>query len=282
LKTKIVGILVCMLLIATMAIPTVAINRKTNNQQTSTDADVPEWEVGDSWTYELHYFQNGDMNESYSFEVIGDITYEVMEDTGDTYVLEGTTGEFDLVINIGRLVLKPTRFMTIGTELEIQKSDLALVQWHQFTKGLYLPWVGPIPLPVPVQVEAVSTTTFDPSWIIIPFPLYDGKTGTLDAVEFTDTGKTALYWGLITIYDGENTWGWSGLDYTCYEEQVTVPAGIYTAYNVSAEYPDYDCIRSYYVEEVGNSVKQLIHIQFSNHVTYYYMAMELKSTTYTP
>lgn len=291
MKNKIVEVIICMLLIAIMAIP---ISALTNVDQTKTfnienvkktqaiDADVPTWEVGDSWTYEMYFFENGDENESYSYEVICDITYEVIDDTGDTYTLEGTSDNLDFKLNIGSIILKPTRFLKLGTEIEVQKSDLALVQWYQYAKGVFLPRLGPIPIPLPIQVDAALTTTFDPYWCIMPFPLYDGKNGTLASVNLTDAGKTKLYWGLITIYEGENTWGIHGLNYTCNEEQVTVPAGTYTTYNVSAEYPDYDWFRSYYAEEIGNSVKQFIHISFGNHVTYYHMELDLKSTTYTP
>ncbi len=283
MKKKIIGIFVCTLLIATMAIPISAMDREyiLNFKPISKDADVPVWEVGDTWTYEMYYFQNGNLNESYSFEVVGDIIYEVVEDTGDTYKLEGSSaGDFNLKMNVGNMVLKPTMFLNIGTEIEIRKSDLALVKWHQFAKGIFLPRLGPIPIPLPVQVHATHTTTFDPAWSIMPFPLYDGKNGTLDPVDFIEEGKTTLYWGLIKIYDGESSWGFSsGLDYTCMEEQVTVPAGNFTAYNVSTEHGSF---RSHYAEEVGNSVKQLIHINFSNEVTYYHMELDLKSTTYTP
>ena len=77
----------------------------------------------------------------------------------------------------------------------------------------------------------------------MPFPLSDGKTGTLDGVEFTDIGKTALYWGLLPIYDGEKSWDLPGLNYTCNEEQVTVPSGTYAAYNVSAESPLFSIVK---------------------------------------
>ena len=284
MKLKLVGMLVCMLLIATMAIPISALNKEydPNPPPISNDADVPVWEVGDSWTYEMYFFQNGDENESYSFELSGVVTFEVIDDAGDTYIVSGSTDDFEFVIHIGSIVLKPTRFMDLGMELKLRKSDLAFESWHQYTKGIYLPWLGPIPLPIPIQLEADQKTTLEPSWSIMPFPLSDGKTGTLDGVEFTDIGKTALYWGLLPIYDGEKSWDLPGLNYTCNEEQVTVPSGTYAAYNVSAEYEDYENFISYYVEEIGNSVKELVHISFENHITYWHMELELISTTYEP
>jgi hypothetical protein len=284
MNRKIVGIFVSTLLFASLAIP-ISAQMIENEQPTipiSKDADVPTWNLGDSWTYEMYYMQNGDLNESYSFEVICDITYEVVDDSGDTYKLEGTAADLDFSLFIGDKVLKPTRFISIGTEMELKKSDLSLVKWNQYAKGIFLPRLGPIPLPIPIQVHAESTTTFGPSWNLMPFPLYDGKSGDIGPIDFTDSGKTTLYWGLIKIYEGENTWGFSKLDYTCNEEQVTVPAGTFSSYNVSAIHYDYDWFFTNYAKEVGNSVKQLIHIEFSNHVTYYHMELELKSTNYEP
>jgi len=56
MRKKIVGIFVCTLLIATMAIPISALKNeeKRENNTISIGADIPTWQVGDSWTYNTH------------------------------------------------------------------------------------------------------------------------------------------------------------------------------------------------------------------------------------
>lgn len=281
MKAKIIGICICMLVIAT-ALPAVGTINKTTIQPASMDADVPTWTVGDSWTYEGYLFENAE-DMSFSYSLRADTTLEVVNDSGDLYTLDSTLQNISYEYHLGNVTLKATRFATITATIEMRKSDLALVSWYQHFNGWVLPQIGSLTIPLPIQVDGWKKTTFNDPWVIMPFPLSDGKNGTLTAVTFEEEYKTSFYWGLITLMDGKSNWSYAhGIDYTCSEEAVTVPYGSVTAYNVSAEVSDYDTLRSYYVEEVGNSVKQLIEIQFPSHVIYFHFELELKSTTYTP
>ena len=279
-KIKLI-IFVSTLLIAT-ALPAVGTMDKITCHPTSMYADVPTWDVGDSWTYELSMYENTeDLSSTYT--ISADITLEVVDDSGDIYTLEATAQNGSVDYRFGNITLKAKRFITITATLEMRQSDLALVSWSQHVKGWAIPWIGSLPLPIPVQSEGWKKTTFIDPWVIMPFPLSDGKTGTLAPVKFDEEYKTSLFWGLITLVDGKSNWSFSeGLNYTCSEETVTVPYGTFTAYNVSAEVSDYDRIRSYYVEEIGNSAKQLIEIQFHSHLVYFHLELDLKSATYTP
>ena len=283
MKTKIVGILVCMLLIATLAIPISALNKENipNIKPISKGADVPVWEVGDSWTYHVEYYES-DENGTLVFTISGSLTFEVTDDSGDYYIVEGS-GRPRGIITYGNIGLRTSLLAKTSFELKMRKSDLGFEYANYDLKGICWLTLGGIPLPIPIQIYAYKNTEFNPTTSIIPFPLSDGKTGTIPSIEFTIDSKSTLFWGMIELSGGINTWGCGNLDYTVTEEQITVPAGNYDVYTIEAENTNEDHYNSYYCEEIGNVAKEsiLIHQGHSDEV-YLSMELELEETTYTP
>ena len=293
MKKKIIGIFVCMLLIATMAIPISAINKEYtyNKNPQSLGIDVPVWEIGDSWTYNIEVYQATSPNITDDMVAIigGEITFEVMDDTGDTYKLEGTMkpikGKVDLPGNID---FRTTRLSLYKAEIELQKTNLAILNHDWLMKGFVHLTVGPIPLPILLQMQAHRYTEFNPALGLLPFPLNDGDSGTFGSFIVTEQSKISMFWGLIPVsQDDDIEWSLHECEYACNFESITVPAGTFDVYTVEAEYhwgyEGDDTFYSYYAEDVGNVVKLFLNIDFGEtQVTYYSMEMELVSTTYEP
>jgi len=283
MKKKIIGILVCMLLIATMAIPISALNKvyEIEPEPILKDADVPVWEIGDSWTYASEYYES-DANQTLIFTLSGSIVFEVTDDSGDYYILEGGGRPLG-IITYGNIGLRTSLLAKTSFELKMRKSDLGIEYANYYLKGLCWLTLGGIPLPIPIQIHAYKNTEFNPTTSIIPFPLSDGATGTIPSIEFTIDTKSTLFWGLIELSGGIHTWGCGNLDYTVTEEQITVPAGNYDVYTIEAENTHEDHYNSYYCEEIGNVAKEsiLIHNGQTGNV-YLSMELELEETTYTP
>jgi hypothetical protein len=291
MKTKIIGMLVCMLLIVSMAIPISALNKdyEPSVKPTGKSADVPVWEVGDSWTYDVVFYQNNTgPNLTLVYTLDGEYVLTVIDDTGDSYTLEGIADRLFGSVDLGLFGLKATRFMTASTELRVRKADLGLEFWNQNLKGILLLMIGPITLPIPLQVEANVDVEFNPTWVITPFPLTDGQSGTFDDTELIHTNSyLSLFWGLIPVSEGGSAWHTGEIPYSVTEEQITVEAGTFDVYYITGDleggtYHDY--YRTYYAPEVGNTVKESINIDKSGTMgeTYYGLDFELKSTTYEP
>jgi hypothetical protein len=290
MRKKIVGIFVSMLLIATIAIPISAINKEYEHNPISTGADVPIWEVGDSWTYnmELYIAASQNVTDDMVADVSGELIYEVVEDSGDTYKLTGKMRPFKGIVDLpGNIDMKVTRLSSYSSNLEIQKTDLSLINHYYSMKGIVLLTLGPIPLPIPIQIHHSRMSEFNPVFNITPFPLNDGDSGVFADSLVTEETETSMFWGLIPYIQKEVEWRTGDVEYNCTFESITVPAGTYDVYNVTGdlfyEEDGHDMYRSYYAEEIGNVVKSITQIEFLNTgETYYYMELELKSTTYEP
>jgi hypothetical protein len=129
-------------------------------------------------------------------------------------------------------------------------------------KGFLLITVGPITLPLVLQGVVNIYVEFDPPWAILPFPLHDGKIGMLDDCEFLHIQNYMhMFWGLIPILGPvDYSLPITSVPYTCSAEQITVQGETYDVYNISAEWEDGSRFVSYYCEEVGNVVKEMIYI----------------------
>ncbi|MCK4415536.1 MAG: hypothetical protein KAU84_00130 [Thermoplasmatales archaeon] len=291
MKKKLLGIFVCMLLIATMAIPISALNdfNKSNTldvanvpKTTSTDADVPVWETGDSWTYEIEMTSRTDPNETMKYTLSGDLVFTVVDDTGDHYTLEGIGESISIVGNIGKLGLKSSRIITFNTDLVVRKSDLGVSSYYYMFKGIAFITLGIIIIPFPIQVQVYRNSEFTPERPLLPFPLFDGKNGTFNSVTLKEDWATTMFWGLITADEGNGSGHTVTSDYICTAEQITVPAGTYEVYNVTT-YEHGNYARLYYNTTVGNTVKfsnKQVHDEW--HDWWLIQEFKLKSTTYTP
>jgi len=292
MKNKIIGIFVCMLMIVTMAIPTSAMNKEytPNKNPQSLGVDVPIWEIGDSWTYNMEIYTAASPNvtDDMVFEASGEITFEVVDDTDDTYKLTGTAKRMTGTIDIpGNIDMRITRLSSYSSDFELQKTDLAIIN-HEFTnKGIVLLTLGPIPLPIPIQMQSSRYTEFNPPLNMITFPLNDGDFGTIEDVTVTESGVTSMFWGLIPIVQVDiHDWPINEREYTVTFESISVPAGTFDVYTVETENTwgdeGIDWLYSYYAEEVGNVAKLSVNMDYEEEVTYYNLELELVSTTYEP
>jgi len=189
-------------------------------------------------------------------------------------------------VTIGSFHFKFTKYTKFTRELTLRKSDLASVSESAQEKGLVFLLIGNI-IPIPAQYTDAWGGTNSPPDVMLPFPFNAGSYGIFPNVTYTGHEKCTLYWGLITMYNWPEVLGYTGeQNYTCEMANITVPAGTYDAYNVSAEATyglGHSSRWSYYVPEVGWLAKQTINSDQdpSGHPGFIFES-ELVSTTYTP
>lgn len=276
---KLIGISVSILMILTLVIPVIATTDRQVISKSVSNVDVPVWENGDEWTY--HFTESRTINPVYSFSDV--ITYKVKNNSGDSYVLKASIrpkGSFDL----GSFGLKTTMLTSGSINLQLRKADLGLESFVEKLKGILLLTVGKITLPILLQISANYNVEFEPTWVIMPFPLYDGKCGNLSSTEILHINDTIyMFWKLITAFGPlSEAMPLAPIPYTCNLEELTVQGRKFEVYNVSAGWEKDWRFISYYSEEVGNVVKEIIYIPAGGGKVINYYNLELKDWSYTP
>ncbi len=279
MKNKIIGIFLFIFLSSAIVNPVTAITDFHKNQTILNDADIPIWEKGDQWTYNFVESRS----QMFTYTLSGELTLKVVEDSSDSYVLEAKTrpyGNFDM----GGYGLKTTRLTFMTIRLQMRKTDLALENFYYQLKGFLFITIGTVTVPIPIQVEGSTNVEFDPPWVIMPFPLYDGKSGELSGVEILNINVFfTMFWGLVSLYGPQNySIPYFPISYTCLQEQINVEAGTFDIFNVSAEATDGSRFESCYCEEVGNVARELILIPYGGGRVQYSLILELKDYSYTP
>jgi hypothetical protein len=251
--------------------------------------ELPTWAIGDTWTYNTHLYSAASPNvtDDMVMDLTGELLMEVTDDTGDIYTLtvsiQPLTGDIYVP---GVLGFKLTRFNSYEGILKIHKTNLSAIEHESMIKAIVLIQLGPITLPIPIQMQYRLRTRFDPFWKLLPFPLYDGKSGGYQHITMHQDFDIGMFWGIIPISNGNSSEGWVGdSPYTCDLESIIVPAGTYDAYNITCNLIVEDVLdwySSYYCPDVGNVVKCGYNIDAVTGNTFYLYEMELISTTYTP
>lgn len=281
MKKKIIGFVLCLFVFLSTIVPAASIINKYEIKTISNSVEVPIWKVGNKWTY--NYIESRTWDPAYEFT--GELTFKVVDDSDYSYVLKASTrprGAFDLgSINIG---LKTTLFSKMTMELQLRKTDLGLESFVEEIKGIWKLKIGSVTLPIPIQILGRYNVEFEPTWTIMPFPLYDGKYGDISDVEILHINDTLhLFWGLILAYGPLTEAIPIGpLSYTCSEEEITVNDRKFNVYNVSAVWMEGSKIVSYYSEETGNIVKIVIQLLTAGKNTIYSNILEIKDWSYTP
>jgi hypothetical protein len=287
MNKKIIGIFVCMLVTTTFVSATNSTVKKETQTGAST-VDVPVWEVGDSWTYNVKYNQimyntNGDIFFHWFHNCTN--TYTVTADTGDTYTVKVTSKNDEGSLLIGSYRLKFTSFMKITEEMQCRKTDLGYVHMIHSEKGPAIWLLGNI-IPIPVQYSDIWEVSFTPAYVYLPFPFSAGTDGIIPVDSETGHEKMGLFWGIIKFIDSDFSYDFAALNYTCEMANILVPAGTYDTYNISTdEYlgSSHNYSRFYYTPEVGFFVKKIEHSDKGDTGKLSYEERwELVSTTYKP
>jgi len=286
MKWKILGIGICMLLISTPIVSAIKISTQENTSPLLYNADVPIWEVGDYWTYTINYKSNLYPDMTLGFTIDSEITFEVVDDSGEFYNLEGTIdpsfGAIDFYL--GNLHFKSTRSCTIRIDLQIQKSDLGIYTYISHIEGPMVLSIGPLPLPILIPFEAHVEWECNPIWPMIPFPLSHGDTGIINETRYYGTnGYLKLFWGLINQQFDDSSWKVTrDIPYWVKIKQFTVPAGTFDAYDVYLGWPGEYYHNPIYAVDAGNVIMYDCYVKHDNGNLYFSIDLDLKDFSYSP
>ena len=296
---KVISLILCMLLMCSISGAAQQIVTKTTNQKTSThtlDDDVPVWEVGNSWKYDIDQFflSIGGTAEAIEFDAnIDNCLFKVSEVTGTSYELDVSgkiKGTFSYDNGAGTYFKGNLLFTRLSGSMQIRKADLAAEEEFFeiktiaiLTEQSIIPISIPIPIPltISISIEHISPRT------VIDFPLYDGKINLLPTASisanilvesfvlriahifFPDIPSEMLITQEVDI---------PMLPYSANVEEITVKAGTYNAYNIEFLLGLLGSI--YYAPDAGNIIKMDADVEYPGEFSVS-LHTELKDTNYS-
>jgi hypothetical protein len=263
MSKKIVGIIVCTLLMSIFITTVGSINVKRNENEPVVNLladDVPVWDVDYSWTYTGGFFieENGimldiDFNEAY-FGVtnVGTNAYDVV-----------FGGDIDGALSVTDLSLDITTDTITGT-LEVTKSTLAFSEITISMTGSVIMMGIPVPLPGTVDI----TISYVPDLGMIEFPIEVNSNWTVPPIDATIKIEITVLEIISETHYINQT---AGDTYAECVGQENVEAGSmsYLAYNIS-----YGAMHIYYAPSVGNIIKMF---PVDNPIDFY---LEMIATSY--
>lgn len=225
------------------------------------EAEVPVWNVGDSWTYDVEL--DGSSVALISFEgKVEDLVFRVVADTESSYKLEfngQVNGEVSTEDSSITGTLKDT---IVEGDLSIEKSMLGIQQLDAQISGKIIITLIPIPLTINL------TLNFNPAYNSLDFPISIGKQWIITSSDVTGKADISSLLEGVAIFTSVG-----GGNANCISiESITVEAGTYEAYKIIG---DGDISEIYYAEIAGNVIKALASTS-----NYDEIILELVSTTY--
>jgi hypothetical protein len=216
MKTKIIGILVCMMLLTTFLTTAQNIGKipvdykfEENNSILFNEGQVPVWKFGDMWIYKVNEFTINFEKPNLSIYINGkieDLPLEVTEVTEDSYELTfkaNISGSYKINMAIEEGPINITGKLdktTIEGFIIYNKTDLGIKQINAIISGMLTidvdhPFFDFSFLPdYPISVINKLDINIDKPYPIIEFSLNDTKCWGLPAVNFTMDGTIESPW----------------------------------------------------------------------------------------
>jgi hypothetical protein len=258
---------------------------RQSSKAISSDDNVPVWTVDNSWTYTIN---NIVVNYSYGGKQIhmngqiDDFTWTVTDTTGDYYTVSLTgkiTATYDIILSTGTSTFHfvgsftPSLTRLKGT-LQLTKSDLQIHHLSIQLVGITMTKINSLPFNIPFPFKLISDGSLNVDFPLFDFPLSFLEFWNLPDLTLTMSSTFGGIFGLIQIpFTVTVHYGFTPLAFWVVgSEQVTVPAGTYTADKIVSLLGD--GFTYYYAPAAGNIVKIDLVLPLGE------LHAQLKSTTY--
>jgi hypothetical protein len=217
MKKKLIGLIICFMLITTFLSVAKPIEKKdiklpeTPSTVTSFDTDVPVWEIGDQWTYKIDNITISYQQENQTLDLyfsIAELPLTVIALDNTTYTLTFETsvsGSSKIYADLGDGPINMTITFTdmkISGNITIEKSNLRIKSLNALLKGRFMvdiiqqPYIQlPFSLPViRVPVTMNISTNFETPFSLLSFPLDTSMIWNSTATNLTLNGKIHSIW----------------------------------------------------------------------------------------
>lgn len=259
------------------------------------DDDVPIWNVGNYWTYDVESFV---LNLIQSEQTFGlnltweNLKFEVKSITTDSYVIEvtGKISGYLLYDNgAGNRLAGKLYFNRFSGNIQFRKSDISLENVNFKLKSIALLSEHPLPIPLPLPIPMTITFNLGNSMprALIDFPLFDGKMGIIAETSINaNITVSSIILKILSIITSsipaelnfEYEMNIPQLFYNATIEDITVKAGNFNAYNIVF----YEGLLGsmYYAPDVGFLIKAQAEFSIEDMLNFKFYG-ELKDYKYS-
>jgi hypothetical protein len=257
---KIILLVICILFLSSVF----AAGQKLLVQNISTlnySDDVPNWQNGNIWRYDISY--EGELGESMTYSLgFKDIEFVVSNSAGSSYTINiegdvtGLLSLYDIQLISG--TLKDT---TIAGTVIVSKSNIGISEIDCHIEGK----IAVLGIPIKAFTMDIDVTV-DPPYCAVSFPISNGKKWTIPISNVEGFVDISILDNPINIDDivGGDSAECTGI------QSVSIAAGSFDSYKIIT---DGDVEEFYYASDAGNVIKAFGDI--SNLVE-----IELKYTDY--
>ena len=288
MKYKLLAIIITSLFLINIVAVAAPISMELKkNKTTYFDDPVPIWNKDNYWTYNFSNF-----NVDYTYGDIkilidgriDDFKWTVVDTSGTDYVVklsgEITANSYEIYLPFSSKIIHITgsikpKLTTLSGTIVFTQSDLEIKDISAELKGIISAKISPIPFSIPIPFKLTLDGDLSAVLPIFDFPLSDNKFWNLPAIDIESKINVGGRFGLIKFpFTLTTSYSWIPLAFHCKPKvDVTVEAGIYSAYNISSTF--FDFFEYYYAPSVGILVK--IEATMPNGE----VQGELKSTNYS-
>jgi len=292
MKTKLIGIFVCMLVIVNMIPVAISLNlmddteKKFHGKYVSyfdgNGTELPVWKIGDSWTYDLDFsFDTKEEDIDISADLsLNNLNFVVEDDTSNSYQIELTSdveGNFFIDMEDFPRMTGTLKQTDMNGHFILEKTNLGINE-------IYIHVDGKVRISlIAINLDIDLTINFNPTYTPLSFPLNVGNEWTINESLVSINcvinlpGITKLFPSIpdqIPIQSDDISLGGDAL--CAGGENITLDIGMYNAYNITIS----DSVSFYYAPVVGN-ILMLAPSIINNDFFDLLFTFELTSTTYT-
>ena len=255
------------------------INTSVENKNLVMEDDVPDWELGDLWVYDVSrlqvvFYASGafiDLDTS-----MDDFTIELVGYTESSYILKLSgriKGNFQYDSGEGIILKGDLLYTKVSGYAYFRQNDLANEAVQIFINGIVLltehPLMISIRIPMPLTIT-ININKNNPR-PFIDFPLYGGKQGQINEANiYTSIKFESIFLRILSIFFAdipseilyEESYDIPKFNYLAETENISIGSETFYTYNISFAWDLYGSI--YYTPSLRNIVKIETVIEIPN------------------
>ena len=278
---RIIGLIICILVISSFSVGGQKLftnNIKQTPNVNTFDDDVPIWQIGEKWIFEMETLYIETFSSSATIRLdaaMKNLVFELKTISETQYQLDisgNITGTFYYNDGAGLVLGGDLTKTELSGSVKINKANLAFEEAALVIDSVMILREYPFPINIPIKIPFTITLSMSHSSPrpVIDFPLFDGKIGLISEAYLSVNIKVeSIILKIINIFMpdvpseivlDQNLY-LPMLQYSANAEEITVIAGTYNGYRIELFEGAFGSI--FYSPEIKNIIKIEVDLEIS-------------------